>query len=158
MSVHTYARDASLRCFHINLEHDDILEREIGLRLIASSGTELVAYRGYAQPGLDVASEDSGDLWSGTIELSSLRNEYRDKDVRSFHPFTTTLVEIRVDREPMPLEGFNDLSFFPDAPERRAHQEAMELAAALRQRERDQSRIEELVKQLRSEARRAMRH
>lgn len=39
MSVHTYARDPSLRCFHINLEHADILEREIGLRLIASSGT-----------------------------------------------------------------------------------------------------------------------
>lgn len=97
--------------------------------------------------------------WLETTPIADrhLRNEYSEKGVRFFHPFTTTLVEIRVDREPMPLEGFNDLSFFPDAPERRAQQKAMELAAALRQRERDQARIEELLKQLQSEARRSIR-
>ena len=145
MSVHTYTSDPSLRCFHINLKGSPLLDHEIGLRLITSSGTELVAYRGYSQPGLDVSGEDSGDRWSATIDLTNLRNRFQDQEVRFFHPFTTTLVEIHLDREPMPLDGFNDLSYFPDAPERRAQQKAMEVAAALRQQRWDEARLKELM-------------
>lgn len=157
VSVHTFARDPSLRCFHINLEHADILDRDIGLRLIASSGTELVAYRGYSQPGLDVTGEGSGDLWSATIDLTHLRNQYSNQEVRFFHPFTTTLVEIHLDREPMPLDGFNDLSYFPDAPERRAQQKTMEVAAALRQQDWDEARLNELMALLEQQKGRATR-
>ncbi|MCA1790656.1 MAG: hypothetical protein LC667_12595 [Thioalkalivibrio sp.] len=145
MSVHTYTSDPSLRCFHIDLKDSPLLDREVGLRLIASSGTELVAYRGYSQPGLDVSGEDSGDRWSATIDLTNLRNRFRDQEVRFFHPFTTTLVEIHLDREPMPLDGFNDLSYFPDAPERRAQRKAMEVAAALQQQGWDEARLKELM-------------
>ena len=48
MDVHAYRDDESYRCFHVDL---DRLKPEsltaIALRVIASSGTELVGYHGY---------------------------------------------------------------------------------------------------------------
>ena len=65
----------------------------LGLRILASSGTELVVYRGIG------ATE--GD-WDGVLDLSALGS---GAEVTFFYPFTTTFIEIVMNREPMPPTG-----------------------------------------------------
>ena len=142
MHVHAYAADKSLRCFHVNLDSADVSGAKLGVRLIASSGTELLAYQGY----VDDPDVTEGGPWNGVIDLSSL-----NKRVKFFFAFTTTLVEIRLNREPMPLAGFNELVYFVGGPERRALQKAQEIAGELRRRERDEARLSELTEQFERE-------
>ncbi len=35
-----------------------------------------------------------------------------DEGVKFFYPFTTTLVELRLNREPLPVEGVNRICWF----------------------------------------------
>ena len=147
MDVHVYGRDKSLRCFHINLDSADISGQRLGLQLIASSGTELVAYHGYVEKGLEVSEEETG-LWDGVIDLTTLKSTRMNKRVKFFYPFTTTLVEIRLNREPMPLSGLNELAFFPDTQARKVLLAAQEIAVELRKRERDEERLKQLMEEL----------
>jgi hypothetical protein len=47
--------------------------------------------------------------WDATIEFDARIGR---KDVRFFSPYTTTLVELRLNREPMPLVGVNRVFWF----------------------------------------------
>ncbi len=53
MEVHNYKADPSFRCFHVNLTKpfkaagDDL--RDLCISVIASTGTQLVAYLGYGR-------------------------------------------------------------------------------------------------------------
>jgi hypothetical protein len=81
------------------------------LRVIASSGSQLVGYTGF---GSDRIGETSSGTthegkWDGSLDLSELLG---DAAVSFFYPFTTTLVEIRINREPLPLEGRNEVLWF----------------------------------------------
>lgn len=99
--VHANSDDRSLRCFHVRLA--DIRAQRVttlGMRIMASSGTEMVAYRGVgAQEG----------EWDGVLDLSALG---RGAEVTFFYPFTTTFVEVRMNREPMPPQGANRVYWF----------------------------------------------
>lgn len=115
-AVHVYSRDKSLRSFHVDL--DALLPEQLSnlsLRLIASSGSALVGY--YAFGGQKVEEEGgklklhSAGKWDGLIDISKT---VQDSGFRFFYPFTTTLVEITVDREPMPLVGPNKVLWFRD--------------------------------------------
>jgi pimeloyl-ACP methyl ester carboxylesterase len=111
--VHVYGTDPSYRCFHLDLGSADLGNDKVGLRLLASSGTDLVGYHGHEQR-LDVAPPHGGhegwdEVWDGLIDLSDIRH-----DVTFFHPFTTTLVEVRLDREPLPRRGINRLVRFDE--------------------------------------------
>ncbi len=95
--VHRHRGDPSLRAFHVRLR--DVRRTTIaGLRLkiVARSGSSAVGYRGIGR------SEGAG--WDGVIDLTSA---WPDRGVQMFWPFTTTLVEIVLDREPLPFEGEN---------------------------------------------------
>jgi hypothetical protein len=94
--VHAYGPDSSFRCFHIRLPKGASAGRiPLRVRINASTGTELMAYQGYgSEPRqLGALAEpvelDITDLGSGNGTL--------------FHPFTTTLIEIVLNREPLPL-------------------------------------------------------
>jgi len=98
LDVHAYATDQSFRCFHVRvpLNASTGASSELWMRLTASTGTELLAYQGYtadAIPGSDqsVIVLDISHLVAGEDAL--------------FCPFTTTLVEIKLTREPLPLQG-----------------------------------------------------
>lgn len=98
--VHAYGPDPSFRCFHIRLPRG-ILAGEVPLkvRIHASTGTELMAYQGYGDNEQELTAESAPvelDLGAVNKPGSSL-----------FHPFTTTLIEIILNREPLP---FNDVS------------------------------------------------
>jgi hypothetical protein len=98
VDVHAYGPDPSFRCFHIRLPKG-ILAGQVPLkvRIHASTGTELMAYQGYgdAQQQLTATSQPVElDLAGMNKPGSSL-----------FCPFTTTLIEIILNREPLPFDS-----------------------------------------------------
>jgi hypothetical protein len=118
--VHVYDRDKSLRSFHVNLTKLNKLELDtLKLRIIASSGSRLVAYHGINSEVIDkdgsVINEDG--QWDAQIDLSRY---LATRTFKLFFPFTTTLIELRLNREPMPLDhtGENDVCWF--LPRKRA--------------------------------------
>lgn len=97
--VHPYRRDPSLRAFHVRLA--DVKRSRIerlALKIIARSNTDLVGYRG--------VGSSRTDGWDGELDLTDFGPTGA---VRLFHPFTTTLLEITLDREPRPYIGPNEV-------------------------------------------------
>lgn len=109
MDVHAYREDESFRCFHVDL---DKLAAErldnLALRVIAESGTELVGYHGFSSRAIDTGRRDDGK-WDAVIQFDAAIGR---QDVLFFHPYTTTLVELMMNREPMPLSGVNKVFWF----------------------------------------------
>lgn len=108
--VHPFAADPSYRCFHVRLrELSQAAEgKKLSVRIVASTGTDLVGYQGYGSnyttgvaPTIGPVDLDISDYQGGTAGKPSL-----------FCPFTTTLVEIILNREPMPMPGTDDLEIF----------------------------------------------
>jgi hypothetical protein len=111
LDVHTYRDDPSFRCFHVNL---DALKPErltsLFMRVRASSGTEFVTYFGYGSRGspavTDAAARDT--QWDAEIDLTDVLRATPDAKAQTasfFYPYKTNLVEVRVNREPLPLDG-----------------------------------------------------
>ncbi|HET8770940.1 MAG TPA: hypothetical protein VFM71_08150 [Gemmatimonadaceae bacterium] len=100
--VHVYRRDPSYRAFHVRLQ-DVRRTRITGLRLriLARTNSAAVGYRGVGSARTDG--------WDGALDLSSAGP---GADVTLFHPFTTTLLEVVLDREPRPFRGRNDVFWF----------------------------------------------
>lgn len=97
--VHRNRRDPSLRAFHVRLR--DVKRSTIArvqLRVLARSGSSAVGYRGVGSTRVDG--------WDGSIDLT---RAWPDHDVALFWPFTTTLIEIVLDREPRPFEGISEI-------------------------------------------------
>ena len=95
--VHAYGPDPSFRCFHVRLPPGICAGKiPLRLRINASTGTELMAYQGYGSEvrHLSAVAEpvelDINDLGEGNGSL--------------FFPFTTTLIEIVLNREPLPFD------------------------------------------------------
>jgi hypothetical protein len=98
LDVHSYQADQSYRCFHVRIPPNASTGGfgELWMRLTASSGTELIAYQGYT-PGSTTITEESPVI----LNISHLDGG----DGALFCPFTTTLVEIKMNREPLPFRG-----------------------------------------------------
>lgn len=109
VDVHVYGGDASLRCFHVDLDKlgwKDL--KSLRARLIASSGSELVGYHGIGSEKKPLEPAGRESKWDAELDLSALlKNE-----TSFFYPFTTTLVELRLNREPLPLSGRNEICWF----------------------------------------------
>lgn len=106
VDVHTYSGDASFRNFHVNLDELDPGSLEsLSLTVIASSGSSLVTYHGFTDvPSADADVYGDKGTWHAKLDLSGL---LREGEVKFFYPFTTTLIELRLNREPLPLTGIN---------------------------------------------------
>jgi hypothetical protein len=97
--VHSYQRDQSFRSFHICLSdlfaanYEPVTRRE--MELTASSGTRLVSYAGESDPVGDPTALDEV-----CVDLTPLLNasDRHDEAFTFFYPFTTTFVEICVER------------------------------------------------------------
>lgn len=103
--VHAYRRDPSFRSFHVRLQ--DVRRTRIAslrLRILARSNSRAIGYRGVGSA--------RADGWDGALDLSALGP---NGAITLFHPFTTTLVEVIVDREPRPYEGRNEVFWFGGA-------------------------------------------
>lgn len=127
LEMHAYEADKSFRAFHVEVRKLMNRAQEIRdaggklwMRVTLSSGTILVAYKGNSDEDFPLARERriSDATWSDSdaeraidaeptlihLDLTSFLDMSGD-ETRLFHPFTTTLVEIKVDREPLPFGG-----------------------------------------------------
>ena len=93
--VHAYGPDPSYRCFHIHLP-EGISDPSLQLRarIHASTGTELMAYQGFNETKQQLVGN------SEPIELDLNLGG----NGTLFFPFTTTLIEIVLNREPLPFD------------------------------------------------------
>jgi len=111
LDAHSYSRDRSLRCFHVNLKkvRPESLSG-LHLKLIAETGTPLVSYEGYGSSRGRAAGK-----WTCELDLTRLLT---DKRVTFFYPFTTTLLEIKLNREPVTdsVSGQNRVFWFSADP------------------------------------------
>ncbi|HKY20158.1 MAG TPA: hypothetical protein VJM31_02970 [Vicinamibacterales bacterium] len=110
LDVHAYRDNRSYRCFHVDL---DKLQPEklkgLAVRVIASSGTELVGYHGYcSSPELAAQGVDE-NKWHSVVEFDETIGS---QEVQFFFPYTTTLIEMRMNREPLPRTGVNRVFWF----------------------------------------------
>jgi hypothetical protein len=110
LEVHAFKEDESFRCFHVDLDklQPDKLH-SLALRVIASSGTELIGYEGYSSSSHLILSQRETNKWDAIIEFDA---SIGARDVQFFYPYTTTLVELRLNREPMPAVGTNRVFWF----------------------------------------------
>jgi pimeloyl-ACP methyl ester carboxylesterase len=111
LDVHTYKADPSLRCFHVKLGDLDYKKLpNLWVRVIATSGSQLVGYQGFGSDKLaDSTALNREAKWDATLNISSLP---ADTGIKFFYPFTTTLIELRMNREPLPLTGKNEVCWF----------------------------------------------
>lgn len=119
--VHAYRADPSLRCFQVNLPVEVLppepgteaeaarnAQQRLFIRLNASTGTRLLQYQPYNSSGNPIPLDPrNGDVLLDISHLTSSTD-------RLFFPYTTTLVEIRVNRETVPLNGVSELLYFLD--------------------------------------------
>lgn len=106
LDAHVYRADPSLRCFHVNL--DDLKAKLNGVfpplwvRVVATTGTQMVGYHGINSERLPVlggpANEDG--VWDAMVQLP---DTFAAGTVRLMYPFTTTFIELRLNRDPTPF-------------------------------------------------------
>jgi hypothetical protein len=112
VDVHTYSGDASLRCFHVDLSSIDLKNTKfLKIRLIASSGSSLVQYFGFGSERINLNTQQvvSDGKWDAEIDISKM---LLDNTINFFYSFTTTLIELKINREPQPLIGRTNLVRF----------------------------------------------
>ena len=100
VDVHTYGKDPSYRCLHVQLPKAiTTTPRPMQIRFQASTGTDVVTYQGYGSNNSKMEMRADSDPI--TIEITG---ELKDKNATLFHPFTTTLVEVVLNRVPYPFD------------------------------------------------------
>lgn len=101
--VSPYSADKSYRCFHVDISkiEQKLDDTDLVLTIRASSGSGLVTYVGLSTDNaLDSSVDDHGNF-VGRINISrALAGKHS-----FFAPFRTTLVELRLNREPLPLDA-----------------------------------------------------
>ncbi len=100
IDVHAYQADVSYRCFHVNLAN--VLGKDLQklkMEFMASTGTELLGYLEHIPDGQEIPDISNGQP-TFTMDITPL---ITDKEIKFFYPFTTTLIEVVLNREPLPL-------------------------------------------------------
>lgn len=69
----------------------------------------IVLIHGYSDEKSPGARNPDDGKWDAALDISSLVD---DKGIKFFYPFTTTLIEIKLNREPLPLTGKNEVCWF----------------------------------------------
>jgi hypothetical protein len=115
VDVHAYGSDPSYRCLHVQLPKGiTTTPRPMQIRFQASTGTEAVTYQGYGSD--DVKMEMRADSDPVTIDIT---DALKDKNATLFHPFTTTLVEVVLNRVPYPFDKVEGIfEWLPPFPAR----------------------------------------
>jgi hypothetical protein len=118
--VDTYSGDSSYRCFYVRLSEDmvnvgiDGHPKKVWMELLASSGTSYLEYEAYN----DLRSADANAGATRLTTLPGATNAVKldvtetGGDAKLFYPYTTTLIEIVLEREPTPLASVSSLFSF----------------------------------------------
>jgi len=115
--VAVYSGDHSYRCFHFDVAK--LLNRSsLTVKVMALSGSTWVDFQGFGMEpaGETIASPTANERWDATFDLTEVLKHDREllaqihsgnlafDNQRLFAPFTTTMVEIRLDRDAYPLD------------------------------------------------------
>ena len=110
----SYTADKSFRCFYVRLSEamltlntDKGPRKSLWIELIASSGTPTIEYQAYTGTDMN-AQRLTADSEPIKLDITSLAH---GTDTL-FHPFTTTMIEIFLEREPTPLDKVSTLFGF----------------------------------------------
>jgi hypothetical protein len=110
MSLHIYRTDRSYRCYHVNLsEARQQLQakgvKSLQIQVIADSGSERVGYRGEGCEVTATPTAGSGQdpKWNASVRLPLRYSDESADCPKLFYPFTTTFVEIILEREAYPF-------------------------------------------------------
>lgn len=110
MDVSAYSKDSSFRCFHVNLSQlkDKInveQPKNLWLRIMATTGSSLIGYTGWRAEGMlhDGTTANAPGEWDGKIPIPAKLLDNEGREVTFFYPFTTTLIEVKINREPFPF-------------------------------------------------------
>lgn len=114
--VDTYSGDSSYRCFYVRLSEDmlnvgqDGHPKKIWMELIASSGTAYIEYEAYSNLNAGSATR----LTTARDAMNAVKLDLTDlgSDAKLFYPYTTTLIEIALEREATPLGDVSSLFTF----------------------------------------------
>jgi hypothetical protein len=123
----SYSADASYRCFYVRLDETmlsvgkDGSTKKVWMELIASSGTAYLEYEAYynlgdEKPENNVATlaplKQVADPRTAMPNVVKLDLTDLGSDAKLFYPYTTTLVEMTLEREPTPLGDVSQLFQF----------------------------------------------
>jgi hypothetical protein len=103
LDEYAYSKDKSYRCYHVDIRELQKYDGPLGVRVIASSGSQLVGYHGVGSERLPnpEGKVQPDAVWDAIIPLPSLDDT---TGTRFFFPFTTTFVELKLNRDPMPFD------------------------------------------------------
>jgi hypothetical protein len=118
--VDTYSDDNSYRCFYVRLSEDMLKvgtegrPKKVWLELIASSGTSYLEYEAYIGSESTPSRSNATRLTTlpGATKAVKLDLTGLGHDARLFFPYTATLIEIVLEREPTPLADVSTLFTF----------------------------------------------
>ncbi len=102
--VHAYTDDPSFRCFQLDVAQlrAQFQGEPLHVQFIADTGSRYVVYRGVNAETRDPAAPGTDALWQARVEIPTSSQEDRPEEERDpsfFYPFTTTLVELTLNRE-----------------------------------------------------------
>lgn len=118
VDVHAYKADPSFRCLHVQLPKGICTTpKPMQIRFQASTGTDVIAYQGYGSN--DVKMELRADKDPVTIDIT---DALKNKDFTLFYPFTTTLIEVVLNRVPYPFDKVKGIfEWLPPFPPRQSN-------------------------------------
>jgi hypothetical protein len=120
LMVDAYSGDSSYRCFYMRLSEDMLNvgtaghPKKVWMELIASSGTSYIEYEAYTNLKPEDASASATRLTTehGATQAVKLDITELGSEAKLFFPYTTTLIEIVLEREPTPLADVSTLFGF----------------------------------------------
>jgi len=118
--VDTYSGDSSYRCFYVRLTDDMVNAgtsghpKKVWMELIASSGTAYLEYEAYSNSESDAATASATRLTTQRGETKPVKLDVTQlgNSAKLFFPYTTTLMEIVLEREPTPIKEVSSLFAF----------------------------------------------
>jgi hypothetical protein len=101
VDAHAYGADQSYRCLHVQLPKGiTTTPRPMRIGIRASTGTDVMAYQGYDSDANELQEMHAGSEHPVMIDVAET---LKDKNATLFYPFTTTMVEIVLNRLPYPF-------------------------------------------------------
>ena len=90
LDVHTYKGDSSLRCFHVRLADLDYKKLpNLWVRVIASSGSQLIGYLGFgSEKSTDAPALAREAKWDGTLDILIAAYGHRNKILLPVHDYS----------------------------------------------------------------------
>lgn len=109
MDRHVYTTDSSYQCYHVDLgEFGKGDWKNLKLEIYASTGTQLLTYTTHLGNG-QMAPDPGEGVAAFVMDLKELIANNSEK---LLYPYTTTLLEIILERGPTPLVGQTEIAKF----------------------------------------------